>query len=98
MIRSARQTVLDTRHRSFDVICAGDALLNVAKGDASSAPVPSLRFRPGGGAINTALALAKQGLRVGLATVLPDDRSGRNLLAKVAASGIDVGGVDLAQP
>lgn len=52
----------------------------------------------GGGAINAALALARQGLRVGLASVLTDDVSGRTLRAKVAARGVDVGGVELVTP
>jgi 2-dehydro-3-deoxygluconokinase len=36
--------------------------------------------------------------RVGLVTVLPDDTRGRALLARVAANGIDVGGVELDKP
>jgi sugar/nucleoside kinase (ribokinase family) len=81
-----------TNKRAFDVICAGDAFLNVAARDGS------LGFRPGGGAITSALAIAAQGLRVGLVTVLPDDTRGRALLARVAANGIDVGGVQLGRP
>ncbi len=72
------------------MVCAGDALLNAAERDGG--------FRPGGGAINAALALAGQGLRVGLASVLSDDIGGRALLAQVAASGVDIGGVQRAKP
>jgi len=78
--------------RGFDVICAGDAFLNVAGRDGSAG------FRPGGGAITAALAVAAQGLRVGLVTMLPDDTRGRALRARVADSGIDVGGVQLNMP
>ena len=76
---------------SFDVVCAGEALWRLAEGE------DALRLRPGGGAVKAAFALARQGLRVGLATVLADDVAGRELVAKLAARGIDVGGVELAQ-
>ena len=78
--------------RGFDVVCAGDALLNVDGRDGGSG------LRPGGGAISAALAVAAQGLRVGLVTVLPDDTRGRALLARVAEKGIDVGGVAPDRP
>jgi sugar/nucleoside kinase (ribokinase family) len=93
-----RQTTHDPRPRTFEVICAGAALLNVAERDGSAAREPALSFRPGGGALSAALALARQGIRVGLASVVADDSSGRALVAKVAASGVDVGGVELASP
>ena len=48
--------------------------------------------------MNVALALARQGLRVGLATVLTDDEFGRTGLKKIAAAKVDVGGVALARP
>jgi 2-dehydro-3-deoxygluconokinase len=86
-----RQTVLDPRAQTFAVICVGEALLSIAERDASL-------LRPGGGAITAALALATQGVRVGLASVLEDDTSGRDLLAKVAASGVDIGGVARTSP
>ncbi len=54
-------------------------------------------LRPGGGAVNAAIALAREGLRVGLATVLPDDTLGRTSMARIAAMGIDVGGVSVAR-
>lgn len=87
MSSTDRPMVRDVRAQAFDVICAGDALPNIDEG---------ATFRPGGGAIDAALSLAAQGLRVGLATVLADDTSTRVLLEKVAASGIDVGGVERA--
>ncbi len=75
---------------TFDVICAGEALWDLAPPGG-----PTLRFRPGGGALNAAVALARSGLRVGLAAALGDDAHGRALLAKVAGAGVDVGGVAL---
>jgi sugar/nucleoside kinase (ribokinase family) len=91
--------VVDAPSASFDVICAGEAVWSVAPPDASrSAEWTSLRFRPGGGAVNAALALARQELRVGLATVLEDRSAGRGLLEKIAAAGVEVGGVSLARP
>src|SRR4051794_3148354 len=89
----------ESRARGFDVICAGEALWQVNAGDVSLATEPSpFRFEPGGGAVNAAITLARQGLRVGLATVLSDDTYGRALVAKLASSRIDVGGVELARP
>ena len=85
--------------KTFDVICAGEALWSLdGRGEAFSARAASLRLRPGGGAVNAALALARRGLRVGLATALGDDAFGRGLLGRIAASGIDVGAVTLGPP
>lgn len=95
---SERRAVLHTRSQGFDVICAGETLLAVAERGGSVSIEPSLTFRPGGGAMNTALALTRQGLRVGLASVLPDDTRGRALRAWIAAAGVDVGGVTLDKP
>jgi len=87
----------EPRAKTFDVICAGEALWKLAaQGPLSTSP--SLRLRPGGGALNVALALANEGLRIGLATVLTDDELGRRCFDKVAARGVDVGGVELARP
>jgi sugar/nucleoside kinase (ribokinase family) len=79
--------------RTFDVICAGEALWHLAStGDLR------VRFRPGGGAVVVSMALARRGLRVGLATSLADDAFGRSLYARVDAAGVDVAGVVLAAP
>lgn len=79
------------------MICAGEALWNLtAPGGAFFTKSTSLRFQPGGGAVNAALALARGGLRVGLATALGDDSFGRALFDRIAAAGVDVGGVSLA--
>lgn len=82
--------------RAFDVICAGEALWSVDDTELRSAA--ALRVRPGGGAVSSALALARQGLRVGLATVLENDSTGRHLRDGLAAAGIDTAGVELAHP
>jgi fructokinase/2-dehydro-3-deoxygluconokinase len=78
------------QRRSFDVICAGQAnwrTTNVRDGFAQSA-----------GVLDVARMLARGKMRVGLATVVDDDRFGRNSLAELTALGIDVGGVTLATP
>ena len=63
---------------TLDVICAGEALRDLAPPGGTL-----LRFRPGGGAVNAAVALARSGLRVGLAAALGDSapagRSSRTL-------------------
>src|SRR4051794_41019863 len=100
MSGNERRRVLESRAdaRSFDVICAGEALVSVDdEAGAIAGGTERLSLRPGGGAMNAAVSLARQGLRVGLATVLADDSVGRALLAKVAARGVDVGGVELAE-
>jgi sugar/nucleoside kinase (ribokinase family) len=83
--------LLDTaRRKSFDAICAGEPLWRTVKpprGDA--APAPSARL------LAVATMLARTGARVGLATVLDDDRVARASLAEIAALGVDVGAVTL---
>jgi sugar/nucleoside kinase (ribokinase family) len=77
--------------RSFDVICAGEPAGNVGASAIA-------RFRAGDGIVSAAALLARQGLRVGLATVVADDVFGRALVANVAAIGVDTGGVELWHP
>ncbi len=48
--------------------------------------------------MTVALALASQGLHVGLATVLADDTFGRGNAERIAAAGVDIGGVTFARP
>lgn len=84
----------ETSVRTFDVVCAGEALWSL---DAPDRP-GSLHFRPGGGAADVAVRLSRAGFRVGLATALGDDSAGRALCARIAAAGVDVGGVTLAPP
>lgn len=80
------------------MICAGEALWSLTSPGAVFSTSASLRFRPGGGAVNAALALAKRDFYVGLATALGDDTFGRALLEKIVAAGVDVGGVTLGPP
>lgn len=84
--------VVDAPRARFDVICAGEALA------LWNAVGMQPRLRPGGGAVNAAFALARRGLRVGLATVVADDTFGRTLTSRLAAAGVDIGGVVLAAP
>jgi 2-dehydro-3-deoxygluconokinase len=84
--------------KGFDVICAGEALWNVHERDGGLGDPTRVRLRPGGGAVDAALALAGEGLRVGLATVLADDTAGRRLVANIGARGVDTDGVVLSQP
>lgn len=84
--------------KRFDVICAGEALWKIAAPGKSGTFSPgSAGLRPGGGPVPVALALAREGLRVGLATVLADDTFGRGAVEKIAGSGVDVGAVSLAR-
>jgi sugar/nucleoside kinase (ribokinase family) len=94
-----RLEVDPTRARPFDVVCAGEALWHlVSPGRVGARAEAPLRFRPGGGAVSVAVALARRGLHVGLATSLTDDRAGRRLRARIAGAGVDVDGVVLAAP
>jgi 2-dehydro-3-deoxygluconokinase len=81
----------------FDVICAGEALA-LWEGEAATNRATSLALRPGGGAVNAAMALARREVRVALATILPDDRLGRALRARIEAVGVDVRAVRLSAP
>ncbi len=74
--------------KSFDVICTGEPQWKLA----------GRGLRPGGGAVNVAVALAREGRRVGLATVVTDDAQGRMAVERIAATGVDVGGVTLTRP
>jgi sugar/nucleoside kinase (ribokinase family) len=95
-MHAAPRVVSDSgRVKRFDVICAGETQWKIADPPSSSSP---MRLRPGGGAVNVALALAREGLRVGLATVLVDDELGRGSLERIAAARIDVEGITLASP
>jgi fructokinase/2-dehydro-3-deoxygluconokinase len=87
-MRSDSPTVDAAKRRAFAVICAGES-----RWTASSAGI-----RPIGGAMTSALALVRQDVRTGLATVLPDDAVGRALRDQSAATGLDVRGVELASP
>lgn len=58
----------------------------------------SIRFLPGGGAVNTAAALAQIGVPVGLFTKIGADAHGAAALDYLAGLGVDVGGVVRSAP
>jgi 2-dehydro-3-deoxygluconokinase len=95
-VAASKLAVAEAQEAAFDVICAGEATLSMSA--TGGALASSLRLRPGGGAVNVAMALAKRGLRVGLATSLGDDMFGRALRDRIVAAGVDAGGVSLAPP
>lgn len=76
----------------FDVICAGDSAWNI---DDIAARENRVRVRPGASAVKVAGSLARRGLRVGLATVLADDRWSRELVHRLAEAGVDVSAVSI---
>jgi sugar/nucleoside kinase (ribokinase family) len=87
--------VQERRRATFDVICAGKPVWKIVQ--TPEGPTRTgVRFRSG--ILSAARLLTRAGLRVGLATVLDDDRLGRAWLQKAAALGIDVGGVRLSSP
>jgi 2-dehydro-3-deoxygluconokinase len=96
MFSALRSGLDESKARSFDVICAGEAVWNAVPKSRGSSEVIS--FRPGAGAVNAALALSRQGLRVGLATVLADDTFGRALRDEIVRANVDIGGVELSVP
>lgn len=93
-MQSSARFVEPPKARAFDVVCAGEALWSVGVPE-EGAPV---KVRAGGGTVSTALSLARQGLRVGLATILENDSFGRALRERLSAAGVDVGGVELSRP
>src|SRR5262245_309711 len=97
LLEARSEALLSSAPARFDVICAGEALA-LWQGEATSASTP-LALRPGGGAVHAALALARLGgVRVALATILPDDRVGRALRKRIADAGVDVRAVALSPP
>jgi sugar/nucleoside kinase (ribokinase family) len=89
-MRTNARFVGDVRPASFDVVCAGEPSWTMTRARSG------IRFRAG--VLDIARRLVRRGVRVGLATVLDDDRHGRAALEKMAAMGIDVAGVELAAP
>jgi 2-dehydro-3-deoxygluconokinase len=98
-MHAGRRVLREAQTKTFDVICAGEPQWKLASpGGPASSQASGSPLRPGGGAANVALALARDGLRVGLASNLPQDASGRSLREQLAAAGVDVEGVTLALP
>lgn len=74
-----------------DVVCVGEALWDLV------APVGTpleqarlLRRVPGGGAVNTAMALTRLGVASAVCAALGDDALGRGLRDELAAAGVEV--------
>jgi 2-dehydro-3-deoxygluconokinase len=83
----------------LDVLCVGEALWDLAPPRGRTlALAPSLRFRPGGAAVNAALLLARLGWKAGLAAVVGDDALGEALTARIAARGVSTALVQRAPP
>jgi sugar/nucleoside kinase (ribokinase family) len=73
----------------IDALCVGEALWDLcAPAGVTFERAESLGFRPGGAAVNVALALAEQGLRVGVAASVSADALGQALRARLAAAGV----------
>ena len=73
----------------LDALCVGEAMWDLcAPADVTFDLAESLGFRPGGAAVNVALALAEQGLRVGVAAAVSADALGQALRARLAAAGV----------
>lgn len=82
----------------------GSAVLDALCGPIPAYPVPKVQtqvnaeridFQPGGGAVNTALALAQLGIEVGIFTRVGADMSGRSLKDTIGQRGVDIGGLAL---
>jgi 2-dehydro-3-deoxygluconokinase len=85
--------LVDARRRAcFDVICAGEPLWRTVTIRRDGLVPHAARAA----ILDVARTLARGELRVGLATVLDDDRVGRAMRTEMASLGIDVGGVALA--
>lgn len=85
-----------TRIEPTEVICVGEALWDLyAPEGIPLERAKLLRRVPGGGAVNTATALARLGVPSGLCAALGDDALGRGLKDEVAAAGVDVGRLTL---
>jgi sugar/nucleoside kinase (ribokinase family) len=83
----------------LDVLCLGEALWDLAAPRGRTfATAPSLRFQPGGAAVNVALALAERGWTAGLAATVGADALGEALVARVSARGVDTTLVERAPP
>ncbi len=75
---------------SYDVVCLGEVLVEVATTAPFGHDVPAV-LGISGDTLNVAAAAAAAGARVGLAAVLTDDDLGRAIAARVAALGIGTG-------
>ncbi len=83
----------------FDVICAGQAVLDCITRNREATPykpnvyrAQSIRLSPGGDAVNEALALASMGFRVATVCGL-----GRDLAGDIVLNALESGGVDTSR-
>ncbi len=73
----------------LDALCVGEATWDLcAPAGVTFELAESLGFRPGGAAVNVALALAAHGLRVGVAAAVSADALGQALRARLVAAGV----------
>jgi len=79
-----------------EVFCAGNAVMDVLARPVDGLPAPGASQRleevalgPGGNGVNTAVALARLGIRVGLAAPVGGDRLGEILRQSLWAEGVD---------
>jgi len=79
-----------------EVFCAGNAVADVLArpvdslaAPGGSQPLEEVALGPGGNGVNTAIALARLGVRVALAAPVGDDRLGEMLRRTVRAEGVD---------
>jgi sugar/nucleoside kinase (ribokinase family) len=81
----------------LDALCVGEAMWDLcAPAGVTFDLAESLGFKPGGAAVNVALALAEQGLRVGVAAAVSADALGQALRARLAAAGVGTAHVTTA--
>ncbi|MDD4870199.1 MAG: carbohydrate kinase family protein [Kiritimatiellae bacterium] len=82
--------------------CIGVLVVDALSGPLPQYPVPrkhpqevtkSIRFAAGGGAANTASALARMGLQTGVFSTVGDDSNGSFLLKELNQAGVDTRGV-----
>jgi sugar/nucleoside kinase (ribokinase family) len=79
-----------------EVFCAGNAVVDVLARPVDGLPAPGASQRleeaalgPGGNGVNTAMALARLGVRVALAAPVGEDRLGETLRQSVRSEGVD---------
>ena len=79
-----------------EAFCAGNAVVDVLARPVDGLPAPGASLRleevalgPGGNGVNTAMALARLGVRVALAAPVGEDRLGEILRQSVRSEGVD---------
>ena len=86
--------------RICEVYCVGNAVADILARPVDhlapsgmSQPLEDIELAPGGNSINTAVALARLGVSVGVAAAIGNDRFGRFIRERVRAEGIDDAGL-----